>query len=599
MDLNITNTPGSRDRASEITTLVDGSYVVTWNITFGESIGAYYQVYGPDGSLAKGTTLLSFPFVDAVALSSGGFAIVGQSSNKNSSLTYQTFGTNGEVTGSLSTITPSSIPSQIVEPSTDPEMLSGGKFAMVTSASSSAPSLGTIQGAVSLQSNNPDGSLIASNEFISTSAASSSFVVGFDSNAAEDMLVVWTDFGANEVQRFQVFSSTGATKGGVSTLPNDISTLVLDDATGDRSGVAGSRYAFTLLDNGNVFTVIRKVDAKLIATTIPPADLYVQIYSPTGSKVGSEIALKAPDTNANDIPVITQLNNGTYVVAWIERLTDPTFDNDSTLWVRTFDANGAPIGAAENITKTSAYAINDISAFGADGYVITGEIVTPGNFADLIKFTKGDGIPTTPGVPDGAKSFTTTLADEAFTGGDAIDTLLINITRADATLTKQGEGFQLSGTSIGTDTLQNVERLIFTDGTLALDVAAGENAGSAYRIYQAAFARTPDNGGLTFWIDQIDTGAQLVNVASGFIASAEFKSVYGENPSNTDLVAKLYQNVLGRDGEEGGITFWTGELNNAARSVAEVLAGFSESPENVQSVGQAIGNGFLFGDNVA
>ena len=129
--------------------------------------------------------------------------------------------------------------------------------------------------------------------------------------------------------------------------------------------------------------------------------------------------------------------------------------------------------------------------------------------------------------------------------------------------------------------------------THAFDVDAGENAGSAYRVYQAAFARTPDNGGLKYWIGQVDAGTSLIDVAKGFIASAEFQSIYGANPSNADFVSKLYQNVLGREGEAGGLAFWVGELDSGARDKATVLAGFSESSENIAGVAATIADGIV------
>ncbi|NMA97948.1 MAG: DUF4214 domain-containing protein [Phyllobacteriaceae bacterium] len=140
----------------------------------------------------------------------------------------------------------------------------------------------------------------------------------------------------------------------------------------------------------------------------------------------------------------------------------------------------------------------------------------------------------------------------------------------------------------GTDTLISIERLEFSDGTLAFDLDG--NAGMAYRIYQAAFDRTPDPLGLSYWVDAMDNGLNLYQVASGFIGSAEFASVYGSNVSNLALVEKLYQNVLGRDGEPAGIIYWESELNGGVgRDV--VLAGFSESPENIAGVAPAIADG--------
>jgi hypothetical protein len=90
----------------------------------------------------------------------------------------------------------------------------------------------------------------------------------------------------------------------------------------------------------------------------------------------------------------------------------------------------------------------------------------------------------------------------------------------------------------------------------------------------------PISGGLSFWTTRIDGGADLSGVASGLVASSEFRTVHGANPTNNDIVGKFYQNVLNRAGEPGGVNFWVGELNNGSRTVLQVLAGFSESAEN-------------------
>ena len=162
-----------------------------------------------------------------------------------------------------------------------------------------------------------------------------------------------------------------------------------------------------------------------------------------------------------------------------------------------------------------------------------------------------------------------------FNGGGGLDTAYIEYTAVNAAIsdfsvTQSGDNLTVQGSGAASEvrlTGSSVERVVFVDEneqfvqTHAFDVDAGENAGSAYRVYQAAFARTPDNGGLKYWIGQVDAGTSLIDVAKGFIASAEFQSIYGANPSNADFVSKLYQNVLGREGEAGGLAFWVGELD--------------------------------------
>ncbi|MGG7603106.1 DUF4214 domain-containing protein [Massilia sp. BKSP1R2A-1] len=131
----------------------------------------------------------------------------------------------------------------------------------------------------------------------------------------------------------------------------------------------------------------------------------------------------------------------------------------------------------------------------------------------------------------------------------------------------------------------NVERLQFGKSMVAFDVDG--TAGQAYRIYQAAFDRKPDAGGLGAWIHVLDHGTSLDTVAGGFLASGDFAERYGNNLTNDQFATRLYQNVLHREPEKGGDDHWT-----------LVLAAFGESNENKAQVIGAIQDGMeytLFG----
>jgi len=143
----------------------------------------------------------------------------------------------------------------------------------------------------------------------------------------------------------------------------------------------------------------------------------------------------------------------------------------------------------------------------------------------------------------------------------------------------------------GTDTLTNVERLEFADGRMALDIDGPNSAGAAYRIYQAAFDRTPDTGGLTYWTEQADTGMSTIEMSARFIDSDEFRALYGSSsPPADSLISQIYENVLHREADESGRDYWIGQLGSGM-SEAEVLARFADSPENRANVIDIIGNG--------
>jgi serralysin len=130
----------------------------------------------------------------------------------------------------------------------------------------------------------------------------------------------------------------------------------------------------------------------------------------------------------------------------------------------------------------------------------------------------------------------------------------------------------------GADTLVNVERLDFADVALAFDVDG--SAGEAYRMYQAAFDRAPDEAGLGLWIAYLDAGVSVRDVAQGFANSDEFRALYGSNTDYTTLVTGLYQNGLNRTPDAVELRYWVEILASGRDSVAGVLAAFSESQEN-------------------
>ena len=98
------------------------------------------------------------------------------------------------------------------------------------------------------------------------------------------------------------------------------------------------------------------------------------------------------------------------------------------------------------------------------------------------------------------------------------------------------------------------------------------------RLYFAYFLRIPDYGGLTFWVTQYRNGTTLNAISQSFSQSQEFNTRYG-SLDNSAFVSLVYNNVLGRTPDAGGLTFWTNQLNTAAMTRGQVMLAFSESPE--------------------
>lgn len=218
---------------------------------------------------------------------------------------------------------------------------------------------------------------------------------------------------------------------------------------------------------------------------------------------------------------------------------------------------------------------------------------------DLDGDIDGDGIPDGSTDPqDYDQVLTGTAGRDAFRIDSSVKTYVDGLGELDiATYVQSANVFDYARTANGVfvsngdkvDYLQNVERVAFSDGMLALDTGVGENTGFAYRIYQAAFDRTPDAAGLNYWIDALDDGKSMGQVAADFLYSREFQATYG-TLSNTDFIEELYENVLQRAGESAGINYWVDRLEDGTGR-AEVLAGFTDSAENVELVGAVIAGG--------
>lgn len=181
-------------------------------------------------------------------------------------------------------------------------------------------------------------------------------------------------------------------------------------------------------------------------------------------------------------------------------------------------------------------------------------------------------------------------------GSAGLDSLWLDVTSAEVKLGKTADGMSTLDYQTASGRafvfLDQVERVRFTDTTLALDVDAGP--AQVFRLYQAAFDRTPDKGGLGYWIARYDAGMSLEDIGSQFIASREFAERYGSNTSDAVFIDTLYQNILDRPGDAEGVAYWLQEAQSGSRSRAEILVGFSESQENFENLISVIGQGIEY-----
>ena len=189
---------------------------------------------------------------------------------------------------------------------------------------------------------------------------------------------------------------------------------------------------------------------------------------------------------------------------------------------------------------------------------------------------------------DAADTFTISKGHMAVSGGNGIDIAKFQGSRADYKIAQDAWGHAVTGRDGSVIGLYDVERLQFSDGWQAID----EGAASVFRLYRAALGREAEPFGLGYWMDRLDHGTSLQQIAHEFSWAPEFKQKYGENPTDEVFLEKLYQNVLNRAPDADGYAYWLTRVDNSSRE--QIMLEFSDSVENKAQVLASTSDGMEF-----
>ena len=147
-------------------------------------------------------------------------------------------------------------------------------------------------------------------------------------------------------------------------------------------------------------------------------------------------------------------------------------------------------------------------------------------------------------------------------------------------ITVQIAGLTLAGADAGNYTLTqptttaNITAATPTFSTVLPTVPSpAPFAGGEYAVveglYRNILGRDADPAGLTYWNAQLKPGESAAPVAGQFFQSPEY---------TTNVVESYYKTYLGRDGDQAGVATWVAKLQ-AGASEEEVAAAFLSSPE--------------------
>lgn len=141
-------------------------------------------------------------------------------------------------------------------------------------------------------------------------------------------------------------------------------------------------------------------------------------------------------------------------------------------------------------------------------------------------------------------------------------------------------------------------RVEISNDVVAFDIDG--NAGEAAGLYDTILDRVADKGGLTHYTGQLDDGVNLTTSADILLHSTEFTATFGDvdSMSDSDYVDLLYQNALGRDADDAGAQYWIGQLESGATQ-AELANAFSESSEHQMALVGQLDDGLLLDGTTA
>jgi uncharacterized delta-60 repeat protein len=278
---------------------------------------------------------------------------------------------------------------------------------------------------------------------------------------------------------------------------------------------------------GGALSVTGSTTVQITAVNDPPvlvAPLSDQILAP-----GSSFSFTVPTGAFSDLDLETlsysvRMSNGTGIPPWL------SFNASS----KTF--SGTP-------TSTDAGTL-DLQVTAKDSANVT--------VFDIFRVTVTSPLATLAGTSAG-ESFTSGPANDSIDGGAGIDTVMYGISRSNFALAKTSTGFTVTDNTgaAGIDALQNVERLKFSDGGIALDVGSAQSGGKTVLLLGAVLPdrlvfHSSKQALLGAAIDLFDQGYSLQTLAGAVLRLPIWDILTNKiTPTNTDIATYLLTNVNG------------------------------------------------------
>ncbi len=186
---------------------------------------------------------------------------------------------------------------------------------------------------------------------------------------------------------------------------------------------------------------------------------------------------------------------------------------------------------------------------------------------------------------DGDDRLTGGGGNDTLQGGAGVDTAVYALARAQYTVGAKAASVTAKSGTEGSDTLSGIERLVFSDVSLAFDVSG--HAGTTARYLGAVFGRemvaSTQYAGIGLLL--LDTG-----VSNNDLMQLALDARLGGGFSPAAEITLLYQNLVGQAPSAGDLAFWTSALNSGqytAVSLAQMAANLDLNAANIGLAGLA------------
>ena len=170
------------------------------------------------------------------------------------------------------------------------------------------------------------------------------------------------------------------------------------------------------------------------------------------------------------------------------------------------------------------------------------------------------------------------IGGNTINGYDGLDQVVYGDNYEGVTVTKTSSGWEISSEA-GTDILKGVERLEFADKKLALDIDG--NAGSVAKLLGAFLGAegVQITEYVTIGLEALDSGTSF----EGLLQLA-LDTVFGSDPSGTELVSTFYKNLTGQTAPQDVIDTYATLIDSGSLTPLELATQVAEHPLNAESI---------------